>query len=583
MQRTRGFKNPPYYDLRMNHTELNDLLQSLITTWENEVVEFKQVGKDYKTSDIGQYLSALANEANLRGVETAWLVFGVNNKTKQVVGSDYRQKPEHLQQLKYDLSQGTSPKVTIRNAYALDTPQGRVVMLEIPAAPRGIPIGWSGHCYARANESLVALGFDKQDEIRGQTLNTDWTAQVVHSATLDDLDEAAVAQARKSFAQKNAKRFSANEVDQWSLATFLAQAELTQQGKMTRATLLLLGKPSAGVYLLSPMLAQLTWSLEGAERAYEHFGTPFLLGTTALYQKIRNTQVRILPANSLLAVEVPKYDAKIVLEALHNCIAHQDYRRSSRVVVTETIDRLVFESAGEFFEGSPQDYVTERKRPKKYRNPALVQAMAALNMIDSMGYGIYDMQREQAKRYFPMNDYDPLVTNEVRLTVYGNVVDIAYSRVLMEQSSLPLTDILALDRVQKKLPIDDVSMKHLRKAGLVEGRKPNLHIASIAAKTAETQVDYILTRGQDDEFHKKQIIDFLTIKGQASRDDIGKLLLRKISDALDEAQKSNKISTLLSNLRRADKIKNVGSKKTPQWVLSGDAVVQKRMKQDKTK
>jgi ATP-dependent DNA helicase RecG len=551
----------------MNHTELKELLDSLIATWENEVVEFKQVGKDYKTSDIGQYVSALANEANLRAVETAWLVFGVDNKTKQLAGTDYRKKAEDLQNLKYELSQGSNSKFTIRNAYALDTPQGRVVMLEIPAAPRGIAIGWNGFYYGRVNESLAALSMDKLDEIRGQTLNTDWTAQVVQSATLDDLDEAAVAQARKSFAKKNAKRFSAGEVDQWSLATFLAQAELTQQGKITRATLLLLGKPSAGVYLLSPMLAQLTWSLEGAERAYEHFGTPFLLSTTALYQKIRNTQVRILPANSLLAVEVPKYDARIVLEALHNCIAHQDYRRSSRVVVTETIDRLVFESAGEFFEGTPQDYVTERKRPKKYRNPALVQAMAALNMIDSMGYGIYDMQREQAKRYFPMNDYDPFVTDEVRLTVYGNVVDIAYSRVLMEQTSLPLTDILALDRVQKKLPIDDVSMKHLRKAGLVEGRKPNLHIASIAAKTPETRVDYILTRAQDDVFYKKQITDFLREHGSASRDEIDLLLLKKISDGLTETQKVKKIANLLTGMRGSGDIKNIGSKKDSQWVL----------------
>ncbi len=68
--------------------DLTALLQELITTWENEVVEFKQASNDYSTDDIGKYFSALANEANLRGAERGWLVFGVNNKTRAIVGTD---------------------------------------------------------------------------------------------------------------------------------------------------------------------------------------------------------------------------------------------------------------------------------------------------------------------------------------------------------------------------------------------------------------------------------------------------------------------------------------------------------------
>ncbi|NLO68367.1 MAG: ATP-binding protein, partial [Bacteroidales bacterium] len=67
---------------------LINLLNRLIRDWENEVVEFKQAGNDYSTDKIGQYFSALSNEANLRGLEKGWLIFGVNNKTRTVVGSD---------------------------------------------------------------------------------------------------------------------------------------------------------------------------------------------------------------------------------------------------------------------------------------------------------------------------------------------------------------------------------------------------------------------------------------------------------------------------------------------------------------
>ena len=114
------------------------------------------------------------------------------------------------------------------------------------------------------------------------------------------------------------------------------------------ATLLLLGQPTAAHWLL-PHPAQLTWKLEGPERAYEHFGLPFLVTTSELYQRIRNIQIRILPDDQLLAVELAKYDQKIVLEALHNCIAHQDYSLNSRIIVTEKINKLIFENAGRFF------------------------------------------------------------------------------------------------------------------------------------------------------------------------------------------------------------------------------------------
>lgn len=61
-----------------SETELRSLLDRLIASWENEVVEFKNVGNSYPTSDIGKYVSALANEANLHELESAWLVFGVD-------------------------------------------------------------------------------------------------------------------------------------------------------------------------------------------------------------------------------------------------------------------------------------------------------------------------------------------------------------------------------------------------------------------------------------------------------------------------------------------------------------------------
>lgn len=551
----------------MNATELTKLLERLIATWEHESVEFKQAPQDIDTDKIGEYFSALSNEANLRGVERAWLVFGVHDRSRAIVGTGYRVDPERLNSLKVQIAQATEPSITLREIHVLQHPLGRVLLLEIPPAPRGIPIAWKGHYYARAGESRVPLGLDKLDEIRQQTLPDDWTAQVVPEATVSDLDPLALAQARESFARKYANRLDAQDVLAWPVESFLERARVTQQDRITRTALLLLGKAESA-WRLSPHPAQLTWKLDGPERAYEHFAPPFLLSTTRLYQRIRNIQLRLLPQDQLMPIEVAKYDQKIVLEALHNCIAHQDYTRGARVTVTETPDRLIFENEGHFFEGQPVDYVEGNKVPRRYRNPFLAQAMAELNMIDTMGYGIHDMHARQARRYFPMPDYVLDGSGSVVLTIHGGVVDPAYSRLLIQKTDLPLADVLALDRVQKHLSIPDDAAARLKRLKLIEGRKPRYHVSAAVAEVTASKADYIRTRAQDDDFYAKLLTDYLRQFGQASRAEISRLLVDKLSDALDDRQKYIKISSLLTKLRRRGVIVNTGSDTAPCWRLA---------------
>ncbi|MGO4111950.1 RNA-binding domain-containing protein [Rhizobium ruizarguesonis] len=550
----------------MDQTDLSALLDKLVSHWESEVVEFKR-GKDgFSSSDLGKYVSALANEANLRGRERAWLVFGVEDKTRVVVGSSYKENPTHLQADKKSILDGTG-SFTVRDIHVLNHKDGRVVFFEIPAAPRGMPINWNGHYFGRANESLVALGQDKLDEMRAQTLATDWTAQLVEGATFANLDPQALKVARERFAAKHANRFSADEIAGWSDATFLNRAKLTQDGAMTRAALLLLGKPESA-WRLNPHPVEMTWKLEGEERAYEHFGPPFLLTSSQVFARIRNIQLRLLPENELLAHEVAKYDQKVVLEALHNCIAHQDYARLARVIVTERPDRLIMENEGGFFEGQPEDYVLHDRVPRRYRNPFLTQAMTELNMIDHMGYGIQDIYRRQRQRFFPLPDYDLSEPNVVRLTIHGRVVDAAYSQLLMQQTGLPLADVLALDRVQKHLPITDDAIRHLRQKHLIEGRKPNFFISASVANATSQKAHYIKMRSFDDYHYEEMIVGYLREFGQASRKELDELLRAKLSEALDETQKTHKIGNLLSALRRKGRIRNFGSTASPKWQLT---------------
>lgn len=549
--------------------DLQHLLDHLVTGWEDEVVEFKKGNRNSSADEIGRYVSALSNEANLRGVPSAWLVFGVNNKTRSACGCDYPCDLTSLNRpggIKSQVVDGTNLGIGFVGVHVL--PHGEssnVVFFEIPAAPQGMPVSWKGHFYARAGESLVALGLDKLDRIRTQGQVVDWTAKLVTDATVDDLDSEAISFARKRYAEKHAKRISPEQVAAWPVETFLDKARLTRDGKITRAALLLVGREQSA-QKLSPHMAQLVWKLVGQEQADEIFRPPYLLTTTELYSRIRNVQVRMVVKGTLTQIEIPKYSERMVLEALHNCIAHQDYSRNGRIVVTEHVDRLVFENCGNFFCGRPEDYVTGEKTPPEYRNPQLVEAMSELNMIDTMGYGIHRMYTDQAKRYLPMHDYEH-TADYVKMTIYGRIVNENYSSLLVKRPELPIDQVVLLDRVQKGLKVSAAAIRGLRQAGLIEGRLPHLHISAEVAQATGKEAEYMRRKEKSGTHYQALLIDFIQKFPGISRSKINEFMLEEICGDLDENQKKNKITNILTVLRKKGKIENRGTDTGPRWFL----------------
>ena len=501
--------------MTLTSDELTGLLDRLLAGWENEVVEFKEAAHQFSADKTGEYVSALSNEANLRGLASGWLVFGISN-ARQVVGTSHLLEVQQRQALKHHIHQSIDQGLTVREVYEAMHSGKRVVLLEVPAAPRGIPISWKGDYRARAGESLVPLSLDKLDEIRRQTISADWSAVVVPEATLAHLDPAAITRARQGFTERYASRIPAGDIETWDDATFLAKARLTRDGQITRAALLLLGADTS-THLLTPHPAQMTWKLVGEQRANEHFRLPFLLNTTALAKRIRNVQLRLLPPDELIYREISKYD---------------------------------------------------ERTPRQYRSPFLVEAMTELNLIDQMGYGIHRMVQDQVRRFLPLPDYDLSTTGEVKLTIPGAVIDESYSQLLMVRTDLPLEDVLALDRVQKGLEISEKAARHLRRVGLIEGRKPHRRITPRVAAATGAMADYIRTRPQADAHYAALLTDFLRVQGYANRSDVETLLRPALSEALTEQQKATKITNLLTKLRRRGVIVNRGTRTKPRWELS---------------
>jgi len=71
----------------MTPAEVEAKLDELLRlTAETEWLEFKEAKSGYDLNRIGQYFSALSNEANPGKQVFWWLVFGVEDKTRAVVG-----------------------------------------------------------------------------------------------------------------------------------------------------------------------------------------------------------------------------------------------------------------------------------------------------------------------------------------------------------------------------------------------------------------------------------------------------------------------------------------------------------------
>jgi ATP-dependent DNA helicase RecG len=252
------------------------------------------------------------------------------------------------------------------------------------------------------------------------------------------------------------------------------------------------------------------------------------------------------------------YDAFVIREALHNCIAHQDYNLQGRITVVEKPDELLFSNLGEFIPKSIERVIEQDAPQEYYRNQFLADAMVNLNMIDTIGSGIKRMFLKQKERFFPMPDFDLSLPNKVAVNITGRIWDENYTKLLMNKTDLELKTVVLLDRVQKNLPIDDEEIKELKKFGLIEGRKPNLHVSSAVAKITNDKASYIRKRGIDDEYCKKIILDYLKEFKEGKKDDFEKILLDKLPEILDISQKKNKIKNILQSMKNQGKIKVEG-------------------------
>lgn len=552
-----------------NNEDIEKKLDELIASqFETEVTEFKEAKNSFSFDELGQYFSALSNEANLHNKNCAWLIFGIEDKKHIIVGTNYRKSAKDLNNLKEEIARQTSEHLSFIEIYECKRkdPAGknqRILLFQIPPAPKGIPIAFKRMYYGRDGESLVGLSIEKIERIRSQSKSEDWSAKLITEASIEDLDSDAIQFARHVYIQKNPKL--AEEVPTWDDQTFLNKAKLTINGKITNTAIVLLGKSESEHYI-SPATSKITWILkdkDGIEKDYEHFTCPLILSIQEVYKKIRNIKYRYIAEGNLFPDEVQQYDPYTIREALNNCIAHQDYTMGGKIILIEKEDgELIFSNSGDFIPSSIEDVIKSDAPENRYRNSFLANAMVNLNMIDTIGSGIKKLFNIQRNKFFPLPEYD-LSDHKVKVTITGKVLDSNYARKLAEDKTLSLFETMILDKVQKNKKLTNEEYKLLKSKNLIEGKRNNYFISSTIAEITNQKPDYMKLRGINDDYCKKIIIDYIKKFKTAKKADLEEILLEKLGDSMTDIQKKNKIKNILQKLRRDGVIEPHGK----EWIL----------------
>ena len=554
---------------RSINEELLQTLRGLIRNWEHEVVEFKQASNDYKQHEIGQYFSAISNEANLKSLQYGWLVFGINNKTRGIVGTDYRDT-RGLESLKQEIAQNTTGGITFIDIFEVYDSEKRVVMFKIPAAVTAMPTTWKGHWYGRDGESLGALSTEELDRLRGQA-RRDWSKQLIEGSSIKYLDKEAICVARENYKIKQNREHINAEIDKMSDEEFLTKIKLIVDGKLTNAAMVLLGNPDHDNILEMP--ARMMWRFYGSNgivKDYMEFNIPFITVVDKIYAKIRNLIYRYMPNQmTLFPTETQQYDGSLLRELLNNSIAHQDYTIGGRIYLDEFEDTVIISNPGNFIPGDIRKVLKAGYRAPYYRNQLLADAMRDFNMIDTVQMGILRIFNIQRDRYFPLPDYDFQTVNEVSVKVYGKILDENYTRLLFDNDNLSIDTVFLLDRVQKRLPLDKEQYKLLKNLGIIEGKIPNVYVSLAIAKITAERAQYTKNKAMDDQYYMDLIINYLKQFGSGTKADFIELLSDKLSAVLDDKQKDNKVRNLLTIMRHNELIKHAkGNKRTGAWALT---------------
>ena len=530
-----------------------------LNTAEGTRLEFKEAKTNFHFEKLVDYCVALANEGG--GV----IILGATDRRpRRIVGTTAFAEPGRTEAGLHDRLGRRIPVEEVQ------TPDGRVLVVHVPARLPGTAWHINGRYLKRAGDDLIAMGDDELKAIFAE-VGPDFSAQPCPGATMADLAPASIALFRERWAKKvrDDRRLA------WTDAEVLANAELVIDGVPTYAALILFAtRPALGRHLAQ---AELVFEYRSSEAAgpaadREEFREGFFAWQDALWTKISLRNDRQSYQDGLFRLDIPTFDEVAVREALLNAVAHRDYRLGGSVFVRQYAHRLEVVSPGGLPAGITPDNILDQQNP---RNRRLAEALAKCGLIERSGQGMNLMVESAIRQGKQPPSLAGTSAHEVRLTLEGQLRNPAFVRYLERLSaetvnSFSTYDFLVLDCVYREQPIPAPLVERipgLLAAGAVEsvGRGKNAHFmlsrslyAAMGAKGVHTR-----KRGLDYETKKALLLQHIRSQGDegAPMPDLRQVL---------PADHERGILRMLHDLRDHGQIEKRGDKRGARWHLVPD-------------
>jgi ATP-dependent DNA helicase RecG len=540
------------------HTSIEQLQQWLLEP-EGVRLEFKEARQRYDFEKLLKYCVALANEGGGK------IVLGVTDKRpRRIVGSQAFEDPGRTEA---GLHQRLGHRIPVEE---LRLPQGRVLVVHVPARLPGTAWEIDGCYFKRAGDDLAPLGHQELQAMFAEA-GPDFSAQPCAGASMADLAPAAIALFRERWAQKSADPRKAK----WTDAETLGNAELLVEGQITYAALILFATRAAlGRWLAQAELVFEYRSSEasGPAAARVEYREGFLLWQDALWTQINLRNDRQSFQDDFFRIDIATFDEVPVREAVLNAVAHRDYRLGGSVFVRQYAKRLEVFSPGGLPPGITPENIVDQQNP---RNRRLAEALAKCGLIERSGQGLNLMVETAIRHGKPLPSFVGTAAHEVRLTLEGGVRNPGFVRFMARLGdealrSFTTRDYLALECLQheRELPpqLKD-RLPGLMAAGAVEsfGRGKGVRYllsealyAALGAKGTHTR-----QRGLDRETNKALLVTHLSRQKERGAPLAE---LRQVLPALPESA----VQDLLNELRTEGKLVLQGTRRWARWHVSGD-------------
>lgn len=527
---------------------------------EDEHLECKEAKTRFDSEKLLRYCAALANECGGK------LVLGVTNtRPRKVVGTQVFQDLEErkrviLEQLRF--------RVDIEE---INRPDGRVLIFHIPSRPLGVAVQYKGQYLMRSGESTVPMTPEILKRIFDET-GPDFSAEMCHEASIDDLSPRAIAQFRRMWFRKSGNRRLLKVSDR----QLLEDSELTIEGRPTYAALVLLGAPKAlGRYVAQ---AEVIFEYRSGEASLSaqkriEYRRGFFLFHNDLWKTIdlRNDIQQF--QDGLFRWDIATFNESVVREAILNAVCHRDYRLGDSVFVRQYPKKLGIESPGGFIAGITPENILWRQA---WRNRRIAEVMAKCGLVERSGQGADRMFELCIKESKATPDFTGSDEYRVCLTLQGEIQDVRFLKFLEhlgheKVSSFGIEDLLVLNSLQQEAPMPSYlrsRLPYLKDQGVIErigsGRGTTYILSRALYEFLGKKGVYTRKRGLGRETNKALLLEHIRrYRRSGSR-------FQELAEVLPSLRR-NQVKSLLRELQAEGRISHTGRTKGSRWYPAAGA------------